>query len=255
MYYVALQAENPGSPGWGRLVNDFLEYYDDALSLEQCAALLERFEASNRVIRGMTGHGVDLAKKDSYDITINLHPEWEDVVGLLASTTLRYLHQYMRKYNFLLMGAISPTVADPRSGQPVVLSPENFEVCGEAHLDALIRTLYRCGAINLQKYLAGSGGYHHWHSEVFPQNASCETLHRVLLFQYYLNDVAEGGETEFFYQGRKIAPKAGRLVIAPAGFTHTHKGHVPVSGDKYIATSWILFQRAEVLYAPPKGAS
>ena len=41
-----------------------------------------------------------------------------------------------------------------------------------------------------------------------------ESLHRVLLFQFYLNDVAEGGETEFFYQQRRVAPKAGRLVIA-----------------------------------------
>ncbi len=40
------------------------------------------------------------------------------------------------------------------------------------------------------------------------------------------------------------------MVIAPAGFTHTHKGNKPISGDKYIATSWIMFNRAEQLYAP-----
>jgi hypothetical protein len=38
------------------------------------------------------------------------------------------------------------------------------------------------------------------------------------------------------------------MVIAPAGFTHTHKGHVPRSGDKYIVASWVLFQRAEWLF-------
>jgi hypothetical protein len=37
------------------------------------------------------------------------------------------------------------------------------------------------------------------------------------------------------------------MVIAPAGFTHTHRGNMPVSNDKYIATSWVLFQRAEDL--------
>ena len=71
----------------------------------------------------------------------------------------------------------------------------------------------------------------------------------LLLFQFYLNDVEEGGETEFLYQGRKVEARKGRLIIAPAGFTHTHKGHVPASGDKYIATSWILFRRAEELFA------
>jgi hypothetical protein len=70
----------------------------------------------------------------------------------------------------------------------------------------------------------------------------------VLLFQFYLNDVADGGETEFLYQGRKIEARQGRLIIAPAGFTHTHKGHVPASGDKYVATSWILYRRAEELF-------
>jgi hypothetical protein len=64
----------------------------------------------------------------------------------------------------------------------------------------------------------------------------------------YLNDVPEAGETEFYYQQRKIQPRAGTLLIAPAGFTHTHRGNMPVGGDKYIATSWILFQRGEVLY-------
>lgn len=42
-------------------------------------------------------------------------------------------------------------------------------------------------------------------------------------------------------------PQAGALLIAPAGFTHTHRGNRPIGGDKYIATSWILFRRAEEL--------
>jgi len=33
--------------------------------------------------------------------------------------------------------------------------------------------------------------------------------------------------------------------------THTHRGHRPVGGNKYIATSWILYQRAEMLFAQP----
>ncbi len=65
---------------------------------------------------------------------------------------------------------------------------------------------------------------------------------------FYLNDVAEGGHTEFFYQQRAIQPKTGRMVIAPAYFTHTDRGCVPISGDKYILTSWILLNRAEQLY-------
>ena len=65
---------------------------------------------------------------------------------------------------------------------------------------------------------------------------------------FYLNDVQEGGETEFFYQDLKIKPKKGTMVIAPAGFTHTHRGNKPISNDKYILTSWVLFNPGKVIY-------
>jgi hypothetical protein len=65
---------------------------------------------------------------------------------------------------------------------------------------------------------------------------------------FYLNDVDEGGTTDFVYQNRQIRPKVGRMVIAPAYFTHTHRGSMPISSDKYILTSWVLFNRAEKIY-------
>ena len=230
-------------------MDDFIGVYDDALTAQQCDALIKRFDASDKVVRGQTGNGVDVVKKDSYDITINQHPEWADATSLLVDTMAHHLSAYAERYRMLLMGSLSPTLEHPVTGVPTVLSMANFDELGRPNIDELLRVLYRPGTINLQKYLRGSGGYHHWHSEIYPQNASCESLHRVLLWMVYLNDVADGGETEFLYQGRKIAPKQGRLVIAPAGFTHTHRGNVAVSGDKYIATSWILYQRAETLFA------
>ena len=233
-------------------LDDFLEVYDHALSADQCASIMARFNSSDKVMRGKTGQGVDVKKKDSYDLTISQHPEWNDVSGMMMQTLQRYLQQYMNKYRMLLVGAMSPQVVHPATGQPVQLTIDNFDECGVPHIDELMRTMYRAGQINLQKYLQASGGYHHWHSEIYPQNASCDSLHRALLFQFYLNDVEQGGETQFYYQKRKIEARQGRLIIAPAGFTHSHKGHVATSGDKYIATSWILFQRAETLYGQPR---
>lgn len=232
-------------------MEDFIGVYDDALTAQQCDALVARFDASDKVVRGRTGNGVDVAKKDSYDITINGHPEWADANQLLLASMMRHLVQYVDRYRMMLMGSLSPTLAHPKTGTPTVLSMANFDEIGRHYIEDLVRVLYRPGTVNLQKYLQNSGGYHHWHSEIYPQNASCESLHRVLLWMFYLNDVEEGGETEFMYQGRSIAPKKGRLVIAPAGFTHTHKGNVAKSGDKYIATSWILYQRAEALFGQP----
>jgi hypothetical protein len=235
------------------MMDDFIGIYDGALSTEQCAHILERFEASDKVVRGRTGAGVDLSKKDSWDLTLASHPEWRDVANLMMTAVRTHLLDYVDRYRALVLGALAPMVEHPATRQPVALSLDNFDECGRPHLDALVQAMYRCGPINLQKYLRASGGYHHWHSEIYPQNASCESLHRVLLFQFYLNDVADGGETEFLYQNRKVEARQGRLIIAPAGFTHTHKGHVAKSGDKYVATSWILFRRAEELFGQRTG--
>ena len=106
----------------------------------------------------------------------------------------------------------------------------------------------RPGAINLQRYAAGRGGYPYWHCELYPRDAGCDTLHRHLLWTLYLNDGFQAGETEFFHQQRRIAPRTGSLLIAPTAFTHTHRGNRPEGGDKVIATSWILFRRAEQMF-------
>lgn len=69
------------------------------------------------------------------------------------------------------------------------------------------------------------------------------------MWTIYLNDGFDEGETEFLFQQRKVVPRTGSLLVAPTAFTHTHRGNRPHGGDKFIATSWILFKRAEVLYA------
>jgi hypothetical protein len=136
--------------------------------------------------------------------------------------------------------------------EPVDLTVDNFAEVAKPQMHVLVPQLFRLGNIQAQKYLVDQGGYPYWHSEVYPQVGHNEALHRVLLFMFYLNDVEEGGETEFYYQQLKIKPKKGDMVIAPAYFTHTHRGCMPKSNDKYILTSWVLFNRAEHIYGQPK---
>lgn len=90
--------------------------------------------------------------------------------------------------------------------------------------------------IKIQKTLP-TEGYHVWHSE----NVGLTNSNRILAWMIYLNDVKEGGETEFLYQSMRVAPKKGTLVIWPAGFTHMHRGNPPLSGEKYIITSWFQY--------------
>ena len=58
----------------------------------------------------------------------------------------------------------------------------------------------------------------------------------MLVWTIYLNDVEEGGETEFFYQSERVKPTKGTLVFFPASWTHLHSGNQTLSNKRYIAT-------------------
>ena len=223
--------------------------YDNVLDPATCRALIERFEASGQAERGQTGSGVDVSLKDSWDIPLEQHPNWHDARQHLNEAVLGGFKRYLRRYAHAALAPLHLKMQDPGGGPPTVLDAPRLAALDDATLTLVVMKLFRPGTINLQKYIAGQGGYPYWHSELYPKLDQGEALHRVVLWTVYLNDGFEAGETEFLYQQRKILPKTGSLLIAPAAFTHTHRGNMPRGGDKFIATSWILFQRAEVLYA------
>jgi hypothetical protein len=235
--------------------DDFIEVYEDALDAAACAAIVRQFETCGAATRGSTGGGVNTAVKDSWDIAISGQQQWAEVERTLGLAMLEGLKRYLRKYPYTLLGPLWLRMKDEATGELGLLSPEALTALPDHRLGALAMHSLRPGRINIQKYLADVGGYPRWHCELHPrlQDPASETLHRTLLWTIYLNDGFAEGETEFLHQRRKIAPKTGALLIAPTAFTHTHRGNMPKGGDKYIATSWILFQRAEALYrgAPP----
>jgi prolyl 4-hydroxylase len=65
--------------------------------------------------------------------------------------------------------------------------------------------------------------------------------HRYLVLLWYLNDVAEGGETRFPQLDLAIRPKTGRLIVFPPYWMYQHEGVAPISGDKYIISTYLLF--------------
>lgn len=187
--------------------------------------------------------------KDSRDLSITGEAEWRDVEALFNAALMRALLQYVRKYPFCLIAPLMLQTSDGRTR----LTAESVAAMDDATLAPILQYVFRPGTVNLQHYLADRGGYPYWHCELYPRHADAETLHRWLLWTLYLNDDFAEGETEFLYQQRKIVPRTGSLLIAPTAFTHTHRGNRPRGGDKYIATSWILFQRAQQLFPQPPG--
>ncbi|WP_394002783.1 2OG-Fe(II) oxygenase [Luteimonas sp. WGS1318] len=226
---------------------DFIDVTPGALSAEACAAIVARLRGSPDLQPGQIGGGVYPELKRSRDLSINDRADWADVVQQVNVAVYGGLMAYLRKYPQVLIAPLmlQQPAAD---GSLRRLVAEDFADMDNERLGGLLQTCLRPGAINLQWYAAGEGGYPYWHCELFPRDGSAETLHRHLLWTIYLNDGFDAGETEFLFQQRKIAPRTGDLLIAPTAFTHTHRGNRPQNGDKFIATSWILFQRAEALY-------
>ena len=82
-------------------------------------------------------------------------------------------------------------------------------------------------------------GYHAWHAEA----ADIGSSSRVMNYMLYLNDVEEGGETEFLYQGVKLKPETGKLVIFPTSYMYPHRGNPIYKGEKYIITGWYTYDK------------
>ncbi|WP_298577787.1 2OG-Fe(II) oxygenase [uncultured Luteimonas sp.] len=226
---------------------DFIEVYPGALATEACAAIVARLRASDALQPGQVGGGVHPELKHSRDLSISDRPDWADVAQALNVAVYGGLLAYLRRYPQALVAPLMLQQPDGNGGLRR-LSAEDLAALDDRALGQLARTCLRPGPVNLQWYRAGEGGYPYWHCELYPRVGDGDTLHRHLLWTLYLNDGFEGGETEFLFQQRRIEPRTGHLLIAPTAFTHTHRGNRPQGRDKFIATSWILFQRAEALY-------
>ena len=106
---------------------------------------------------------------------------------------------------------------------------EKYSILGEV-------SQHRILDMNLQRTRPGEA-YHVWHCE----GDSIERRDRLIVFQLYLTDIKDGGETEFVYQKTRFSPIKDRLLIWPSSWTHVHRGNMPLKEDKYIVTGWLEY--------------
>lgn len=92
------------------------------------------------------------------------------------------------------------------------------------------------GSFNIQKYLPGD----HF-STIHTERGSIDSIHRIFAWMTYLNDVNDGGTTNFTHYRLKVKPQKGKTLIWPAEWTHAHSGEILNSGVKYIITGWMHF--------------
>ena len=191
-------------------INNFIGVYDNYITKEECNKAIKLFEDQNKFKNTINRIGSEkssiLQKQDQqyFAAKNNVDVWWKELKSMMINYDLAFQH-YLKN-----------TGASDAYGQ------EQF----------FFTTL------KIQKTLP-TEGYHVWHIEHGP---GYENEPRAFVFSIYLNDVKEGGETEFLHFSKRVQPKTGRIVIWPAGFPYVHRGNSPLSGEKYILTSWMLLK-------------
>ena len=89
----------------------------------------------------------------------------------------------------------------------------------------------------IKRYISEDADQFDTHVDVGSVSDEC----RYLSFMWYLNDVVDGGETEFAELDLKIQPEAGALIMFPPIWMFPHKGHLLNSGKKYLLSTYLLY--------------
>ena len=95
------------------------------------------------------------------------------------------------------------------------------------------------GSFNVQRYSPGD----HF-SKIHTERSGLSTSNRLFAWMTYLNNVKDGGATNFSHYGIRVKPEIGKTLIWPAEWTHAHSGEILNSGVKYIITGWMHFPRS-----------
>ena len=182
-----------------------IQTVDGLIDKETCVSLLARMDSLwNESFPGKTMGGVEPTTK----LTNDLHYSPDAINWTFEDAVL----------DTTVVAALTSAIAIYRQAYPhlnhwVDITDSGFQV---------------------QKY-SKSQGYYREHTDSFPGTAN----ERVLAAIIYLNDVEYGGETNFPVHGVRVKPVQGRICLFPAVFTHPHESCVPITGDKWIISTFI----------------
>ena len=189
------------------LLSHYIQVFDNAFPAAFCEQMLQSFDSLARFHK-QNGRGVRAGHDASAWTELDISP-LTDVS--FRQIILANMHKHLALYNAAIAHlAPVPTLAIPGSDKISELIIKryrpNADEAFQLHFDAL-------GAV----------------------------ANRYMVFLWYLNDVIEGGETEFPALNVSVAPRAGRLVMFPPYWMYQHQGKAPRSGEKYIFSSYFLF--------------
>tara|TARA_R110001592_G_scaffold8441_1_gene46258 strand:- start:3392 stop:4009 length:618 start_codon:yes stop_codon:yes gene_type:complete len=188
------------------------------LSPELCKKFINTFNKSEDTFEGITSN-IEYSKinrsKKSTDITFNPsfkdHPQWGELLKPMIFLLKQQVKNYQSKYF---------KIKDEKRKEITSVVPDSH-----LKIDPYF---------NMQYYKPGEGFYG-WHSE-----RSCiKNTTRILTWMFFLNNVTDGGGTQFYHQNHTEPAEQGKIVIFSSDYFHTHRGEVSKTQDKYILTGWV----------------
>ena len=181
-------------------LNNLIQVHKNVLSKKECKLLINTFESSSE-IESIDNNGSP--KFSQYNLTQNIKskpPQVQALHNKLVKIVVTHRDEY---YKFV----------DKRCF-PQKHAFEQFRI---------------------KRYLTDNNDRFDPHVDV----TDYESARRFLSFFWYLNDVAEGGETEF--DELTIKPETGTMVMFPPLWMFPHVGHRPISNQKYLLSTYLHY--------------
>lgn len=180
----------------------YIRVYDDVLERAMCAQMIASFDALQR-FQAPNGRGHRAGLDDSAWTELNVSKMADEgFQGFFRLQIDGALERYNRDLGLAIPVPNSAQVAD----------------------------------LVMKRYRAGADEKFQLHFDSVYQKSD-----RYLVLLWYLNDVESGGETAFPQLGTSVAPRAGRLLIFPPFWMYQHEGRPPLSGDKFILSTYLVF--------------
>ena len=183
----------------------FIRVYDDALPATWCTRLLKGFDAMS-VHQARNGRELRAGLEDSAWTELNVTRHGDP---LSAGFFRGRIDEALARYN-----------ADVQLDIPIPNSP--------AFADLV-----------LKRYRPNSAERFQLHFDAINHLSN-----RYLVLLWYLNDVELGGATRFPRLDIEVTARAGRLLVFPPYWMYQHEGLPPLSGDKFILSTYLLFTSA-----------
>jgi len=182
--------------------SEFIKAYKDQIPVDLCDKLVSMFnDNKDQQIPGIISRGaIDVQKSTDMRVVSTLDM-WKEVDQMLSAQVSKALEVFYKDHEALRF-----------------ISNEFFD-----------------SGYYIQTYDNNDNDEYDWHCD----RIGSDTVHRVLTLIVFLNDVEEGGETEFKYFSNKIKPLKGSVAIFPASFEYVYRANKPKSNKKYVLYTFL----------------